>query len=288
MINLKQSIQAAVPNWKGDLLVHVMGWFGDGKVHRVNRYTSNNPGVIAKQLNAMEAIGIDGIVLTWQGPTVNPFLHNTAIKLWEGCMERQMLFALLLDPWIAKNQPNPTQAVITALQSADCQMILASPAYLLEDYILEFDLANSAGVNIQTVQAAIPDIPLLSWHTGFSWPNIGANPSNPTDSLATLKADNAKPTMKVAGVNIGFNDAGSPLPVGATPSNFLGVRNYGTSVWGGPPRVIDHQAGNWFYDQLAVIPSSVPYISLVTWNDHDEGTGIEQVIAALTGVRIGI
>jgi len=269
-----------------------MGWFGEGspvKVHRVSRYLSNDPVVIKKQLDLMQSIGIDGIVVTWQGPTVNPFLHDATMRLWESAMEHQMLFGLCLDPWIAEGQPNPAQAVITALQSSDCQRMLNSPAYLPEQYIIEFDLANSAKVNVVTVQLAVP-YPLLSWHTGFSWPNASTNPADPTDSIATLKANNALPSMKIAGVNVMFNDGGSPLPVGAVASTFLGQRNYAQSVWGpstGATRVLDHQAGNYFLDQLAVTPATINYIALVTWNDHDEGTGIEHVVAALSGVRLG-
>lgn len=287
-MNFKTSLKANVPGWNGKLLAHVMGWFGEPtKVHRVSRYLSNDPAVIKKQLDLMQSIGVDGILVTWQGPTANTFLHDSTIRLWEGCLAHGMLFGLVLDPWIAKGQANPTQATLTALQSVDCQRMLSSPAYLPEQYILEFDLANSAGVDIVSVQAAVAQA-LLSWHTGFSWPNIPLNPANPTDSLASLKSDNLNGSMKAPGINLMFNDAGLPLPLNATSTTFLGQRNYAESVWGGgPARVIDHQAGNWLMDQLAVTPTTAPYIALVTWNDHDEGTGVEHVIAGMSGIRLG-
>jgi hypothetical protein len=291
-LNFRQSLVNNIPGWNGVALAHWLGWFGEGtpvKVHRVNRYVSTDPAVVKAQLLAMQSIGIQGAIATWQGPTVNPFLHAATMTLWEWCMELDMLFGLLLDPWIAKQQPNPTQAVITALQSADCQRMLDSPCYLPEQYVLEFDLAASAGVVVPTVQAAV-GCPLLSWHTGFSWPNIPVNPQSPTDSLASLKADNAQTAMKVCGVNVAFNDGGEPLPVGVLAAGFAGLRDYSISAWGaavGNTRVIDHQGGNWFFDQLAVMPKTAPYVALVTWNDSDEGTGIEHVVAALTGNRIG-
>jgi hypothetical protein len=290
MMNLKQTLQTGIPGWNGRLLAHMMAWYGEGnpvKVHRVSRYQSNDPAVVAAQLDTMRDCGIEGVIVTWQGPTVNPFLHDATIKIWEGCMERQMLFALLLDQWIAKGQPNPAQAVIAALQHIDTQRMLASPCYLPEQFILEFDLGASAGANIGSVQAVIPS-PLLSWHTGFSWPSIPADAHNPVDSLAALKADNLKPTMRVPAVNVMFNDGGQAMPVGTTAISFRGIRNYAQSVWGGfPTRVIDHQAGNWFFDQLAVTPATAPYIAIATWNDHDEGTGIEHIAAVLSGKRIG-
>jgi len=287
-MNLKETCKAAILGWNGKLLAHVMAWFGEpNKVHRVSRYQSNDPSVIAAQLDTMRDCGIEGVIITWQGPTINTFLHDATIKIWEGCMERQMLFSLLLDPWIAKGQPNPTQAVIAALQHVDTQRVLASPCYLPEGYVLEFDLGASAVVNLGSVQAAI-SAPLLSWHSGFSWPAIPVDAHNPSDSLLVLKANNAQPTMRVAGINVMFNDGGQPMPAGAIAATFKGGRNYAQSVWGGSPtRAIDHQAGNWFYDQLTVTPVTVPYIALVTWNDHDEGTGIEYIAAVLSGKRIG-
>jgi hypothetical protein len=302
-LNFKQSLQANIIGWNGKALAHMQGWFGETelingvatpKVHRVNRYLSNDPKVVKAQLDVMQAVGFDGITVDWQGALVNPFLHAATIALWEGCMEHQMLFCLMLDPWIAKQQPNPTQAVITQLQSVDCQRMLNSPCYLPEGFIIEFDLAASAVVTVATVQAAMPNNPLLSWHTGFSWPNIPSgqpfNPQNPANAIAALGVDNVKPTMKIAGVNVFFNDGGNPLPVGVMAPQFTGTRDYNTSVWGastGANRVFDHQAGNYFFDQLAVTPATVPYIGLATWNDSDEQTGVEHVLAAFSGVRIG-
>jgi hypothetical protein len=302
-LNFKQSVIANIPGWAGHTLAHCQGWFGETalvngvavpKVHRVNRYLSNDPKVVKKQLDLLRAAGFDGITIDVQGALVNPFLHAAMIALWEGCMEHQMLFCVMIDPWMGKGQPNPTQAVIAQLQSTDFQRIFSSPCYLPEGFIIEFDLANSAGVNVATVQAAMSNNPLLSWHTGFSWPNIPSgqpfNPQNPAGAIAALKADNAQPTMKIAGVNIFFNDGGEPLPVGVMAPLFTGTRDYNTSAWGastGANRVFDHQAGNYFFDQLAVTPATVPYVALVTFNDHDEQTGVEHVLAAFSGIRIG-
>lgn len=312
-INIKNSLQKNIPGWTGKVLAHTQGWFGETeivngvavpKVHRVNRYLSNDPKVVKAQLDLMQAVGYDGITIDVEGALVNPFLHSAMIALWEGCMEHNMLFCLMLDQWIAKGlynptlpspQTAPTNAVIAQLQSADFQRILNSPAYLPEGYIIEFDLAVDAGVNIAAVQAAVPNNPLLSWHTGFSWPNIPSgqpfNPQNPANAIAALAADNAKPTMKMAGVNIFFNDGGNPLPVGVDGPQFTGTRDYNTSAWGastGANRVFDHQAGNYFFDQLPGIPPTMPYIAMVTWNDHDEQSGIsEPVLAAYSGIRIG-
>lgn len=266
------------------LLAHWMGWFGEpNKVHRVSRYASNDVGVINAQLSCMQAVGIDGVIVTYQG-TVNSFLLDATIKLSYACTAKGMLFALLLDPWIAKGQANPTQVVIDQMNGEYFRMMLSCPAYIPEKYVLEFDLGPAANVNVSQVQAAFPNIPILSKHKGYSWPEIN-------NTVPILKSDNANPLMKIPGVFVGFNDAGFLVVPPALDSNGNPVRDYCHSVWDKTvnARVIDHQAGNAFFDSINALPVAIlsPYVAIVTWNDHDEGTGIEQFCSAITGIRIG-
>jgi hypothetical protein len=278
MINLKTAIPTPVK-----LLTHWMGWHGQpSRVNHVTRYRSVDPWAIDAQLDAMQAVGIDGAIATWQGPTVNPYLHQATIGLCERLGRRQMLFALLLDPWIAKGQPNPTQVATAALQHPDTVEMLASSAYLPEKYVLEFDLA-SAGVNVPQLVAAFPKSPIISKHSGYSWPEISS-------TMAILAADNANPAMKIPGVILQFFDGGQPLPAGSFTNAPLwnGNRDYNTSVWGGSPaRMIEHQAGNIFLDSAALVPKSAPYAAVVTWNDYEEGTAIEPFCSMISGIRIG-
>jgi hypothetical protein len=257
------------PNFKGKLLAHVMGWFGEpGHAHRMTRYASNDPYVVERQLSAMKAVGIDGVILTWQGLT-NAFLHQSAVEMCYQAAHCGMLFGLLLDPWICKSAANKEQAILDSLNSPSTQRMLSSSAYLPERYVLDFD----TGADFTKIAAARPDLVFLKRHVGYSWPEI-------TNTLATLKNDNANPAMKIPGICMGFNDGGFVKADG--------TRDYGKSVWDSsvPTRVIDAQAGNTYFDQLAVTPVSAPYIAIVTWNDHDEQTGIEQFASTISGVRI--
>ena len=267
-MNIKTSI-----NFTGKLLAHVMGWFGEpGHTHRVH-YTSNDSYVIERQLSCMQAVGIDGVIVTWQGATVNPYLHATAVEMCFQCHSRGMLFALLLDPWIVKGRKDqsvtPEQEIVNRLNDASTQQMLASSAYLPEKYILDF----STGADMAKVGASLPSLKFLSKHTGFSWPEI-------TNTLSVLAKDNANPTMKIPGVCVGFNDGGFVKSDG--------TRDYAHSVWDVtlPTRVIDSEAGKTFYDQAALIPPGSPYAAIVTWNDHDEQTAIEQFASVASGIKI--
>ena len=290
-LNIKKSLQANIPGWNGKVLADWIGWFGEKngtQVHRQSRYLSNDPSVIATQADLAKAAGFDGFRATVQGPTVNPFLHDASMKLWEACLERGMLYCYLLDPWIAKNQPNPTQAVIDSLNSADYQRVMASDAYLPEHYVCEFDLANSAGVNVAAVQAAFPAIPILTWHKGYTWPIIPADPAHPLNVIAILQIEHSLPTMKMGSATLKFNDGGLPQPLGVQAKDFRGQRDYSQSAWNnGPTHVIDAQGGNFFYDCVATIPASMPYVCVPTWSDYEEQTAIEDVIAMLGGRRLG-
>jgi hypothetical protein len=181
-----------------------------------------------------------------------------------------MLFCLLLDQWLVKSGgklvADPTQEVINQLKAWPI-----SKAYLPEKYVLDF-LPPAAMVDWAKVQTAT-GYTILNKHKGYSWPEVANN-------IAVLARDNANPAMKIPGLSMGFNDAGYLAQVG-------GTRDYSLSVWGnGPARVLDHMAGNTWFDQVDVTPITAKYVGLVTLNDHDEGTGIEQFASILKGVRL--
>lgn len=296
-MNIKSVIQST--GWNGKLLAHVMAWFGEGThVHRVNRYQSDDPFVVAAQLDNMQALGIDGVIGTWQGATVGP-VQTRAYQLFsEMCAERGMLFAFLLDPWLVKGRANtsvsPVQEVINRLNDPVVQEILNAPSYIPEKAILEFDLSSSGvmGANVvdfSQVAKALPQYKFLSKHTGYSWPEI-------TNTLATLQKDNANFTMLIPGVCVQFNDGGTPYIMSGTTMNYSvtttnwgGLRDYAHSVWDNTTgtRVIDHQGGNTFMDHVASVPKTAPYAAVVTWNDSDEGTDIEKFAVMCSGKRIG-
>jgi hypothetical protein len=275
------------------LLVNVMPWFGDGHIHRMDRYISNDPATITKQLNVMQAstingMRISGVLMTWQGPLA-AFQHQTALNMCQQCSQRGMLFGLVMDPWCAKLgiTSDRTTNVQNALDNATTQTMLNSPAYLPEKFVCDFN----TGANLVTLATAFPKLKFLQFGTGFSWPTINMNiPNSDARNLAcvnSLKQQNASKLMMIPGICPKFNDAGMPSPKGVQLGSWSGARDYTTSVWGDQPaRVLDGHGGNFFFDQLAVTPMTCPYLGDVTWNDYDEGTAIEQDLSISCGIQI--
>lgn len=285
MLSLKKPLTDL--GFQGKLLTHKMEWFGDQHYHPMTAYKSNNPYTIGKQLDVMQAVEIDGVISTWQGPTVNPFAHDATMKTCEQLSERGMLFALLLDPWVCRGAINDAQAklktpltsdqvtaianplVVAALNDPTTQAMLNSPAYLPEKFVLDF----GTGANFATVEKSVGAMQFLMRHVGYSWPEI-------TNTLATLAKDNANPMMAIPGLCPKFFDGGLPRAV-------VGTLDWNTQSWGsGASRSIEDQAGNFWHDQVALVPLKTPYAAVVTWNDYNERTAVEPFCSIFTGKRI--
>lgn len=276
-----------------------MPWFGDGNIHRVNSYVSNDPAVIDRQITVLQGTKIQneiirGVIMTWQGPFAS-FQHSTVTQWCTQCEARRMLFVLLMDPWIAKinSTGDPTTTTINALNDPSSQAMFNNPAYIPEKYVLDFN----TGANLATLASHFPSLHFLQQGVGFSWPSINMSIPNPVSrnasSVSNLNSQNQNAGMKIPGfLGLRFDDSGYPTPAGVSLANWTGTRDYNSSVWGGGNRVLEDQGGKLPLDQWGVtqnpsIPSSVPYAAIVTWNDHDEGTAIEGYAAAALGIRIG-
>lgn len=289
------------------MLVHVMPWFGDGKIHRMNRYLSNDPATITKQINVLRAtrIGgqvISGVIMTWQGPLAT-FQHQAVTQWNTQCVQRGMLFGLLMDPWLAKlgspgNSTPMASNVINALNDPSSQAMFNSSAYLPEKFILDFNISGGQFNMSTDVAPQFPTLKFLEQGAGFSWPsiNMGIPDSDQRNAacVSSLTSQNSNAAMRIPGICLGFNDSGMPTPAGVTLGNFTGTRDWNSSVWSPTvgaqvARVLDPQGGNFFYDQVApsVTPFGVPYWAFVTWNDYDERTAIEDAAAAMCGLQIG-
>jgi hypothetical protein len=289
MNNVKQMLQAHGWQTNGKLLAHWMNWFGDSHYHPMTAYTSYNPVTIGRQLDVMQASGIDGVIVTWQG-TNNPSGQQATLEMLSQIEDRSMLFCLLADPWLMGNKAPGEQEVIAQLTSQAGLSMIQSPAYLPEGYFLDFtnDLFNQATVTA-ALKTYLPAFNVLSRHTQYSWPEI-------VNTIPTLKSDNANSTMKIPGLFYKFFDGGNPNNSSqfSNPARGEGAGiDDNTETWDAPTdeilndsRTLEDQAGNLFFDALAVTPMTSNYLALVTWNDYNERTAWEPFLSMVAGERI--
>lgn len=231
-------------------LAHVVNFYGKSGDTIMTRYKSNDPVVIDQQLRAIQSVGIQGMISLTYG-AASLFVQSAVVEQSKQCTDKGMFFALCMDPWVTTNQPDKTAAVIAYLKQADTQAVLNAPSYLPEKYVLDFETKADPG----KVMAAT-GVKILSKNSGFWWPNFPKDGSQ---------------NVTIPGLCPCFNDG--------TPGSM------GLSWQGGPTRLKETDAGNYWWDQVAALPSS-KYVQVITWNDYHERTVLEPFASMLWG-RIG-
>lgn len=284
------------------LFTDYMPWNGDpNEIHKVS-YKQLDAGVIDGQLDNMGHGGIEGIRVTYQGsnPSVGAYGHKVLLQLAHKCAIRGMQLMLLMDPWEVKEfksegYPSPEAAMIATLKNPDVQAIINDPKLYPNKWIMEFNTK----VNTAVVQAAVPGFTIGSWHTHYSWPNIIQDKNGVCYGCNwdSLHADNAKATNVMPCVFSKFNDAGFVTNAAAVlAARKLGqvvnpIRDMSRSVWGdGPARFIWPDAGKTWLNSVAALslcPKPPKMISIVSFNDTDEGTDHESEIVGDTGIAAG-
>ena len=283
------------------LYTDLMPWYGTpGQVHKAD-YSQLTPGVLDAQLDNMQACGVGGVRVTYQGsnPQIGAFGHQVTRLVAAKCAQRGMRFMLLLDPWdvkayVKEGYKTKEDAMIATLKDVDVQSWLNNPLLYPDKWIMEFN----TGVNVATVQAAVPGFQIGSWHKHYTWPNILQNPDGTRYGWdqADFVKENALPSMVMPGVFSRFNDGGlitnfPAVLAGITARKPVNpIRDWNKSVWGdGPERIIPDNAGKTWLDSVAALKSCInkpKILSLITWNDWDEGTDNEGDAAQSTGIRI--
>lgn len=291
-MNTKQRVQAAVSGFTGKVGCHYVAYLGDGHVHRNVPYNANSPSVLSKIAELIKLDGFDLVVATWLGPWATA-CHQNAISMCMKCQALGMGFALLLDPGGMKKwaggltQAQITANVASALSDPGTQAMLNSDAYLSPKYVLDFN----TGASLPTLAAAFPNLTFLAQGSGFSWisiPNISNSVARNAAAVANLKAQHANPAMVMASFCESFDDSGMPLPAGVQSQTAFdaagGTRDLSQSAWGGPARILEGFEGQFANQQLATINPATPIVMRITWNDVDEQTDRERVVADEQGV----
>jgi phosphatidylinositol-3-phosphatase len=232
---------------------HVMPWFakGSNSPHMDVNYDSDDPATIARQAELMQQWGIEWINVDFYAsiPTI-----VSAAKLWLAeCARRGMGFSLMMDG----NAKLSTQAMLNAL--ATLGWAFNSPAYK-RDASGKLEVADfQASVDWAQIQSQYPNHSFLHVHQQVGWINAAAG----AGAIAKAQQENAA---------IGAQGWQAAWP------------GFHDNDWGaGPERYVDYRDGQTFKDSCATITADCRDILLVTWNDHDERTGIERNLDEASG-----
>jgi len=283
---LKQSLLAARPggvNAGGPTVLAVyQPWFGD-PAHINIGYNSQDPKVLREQIEKAKDLGIQGFLVNYYGPR-REFMDRAYALMQEAAHENHFKVAMLYDQ--AVDAPGAaTQAVIVDLQSAYDHYIgrwgvKSRDAYLrYNGRPVIFIFPHNDTVDWSWVRRAVdkwPDPPLLFYTNPnskyanvfdgfFPWVQPGKGGwtgrnwgegylENFYRQMQTNHADK----IQAGAVWPGFDDR--------------------KASWG-KHRRMDPRCGQTFADTMRVFRQYVgdraPFLVIETWNDHEEGTGIE-------------
>lgn len=249
------------------VLFHRVGWHGkDGMSQSIPNYDSRDPNVIAHQLECMKAVGGEdcGVIQLTFGPTVSPFIHESAMNTANQCRALGMPFALCFDPWTVKNPDGTFPSVdvansrmIAALQHPDIQFILNMENYLPGKPVLDF----STNVDRSKVVAAVPGIGYWLEQLDYDWVQI------PTVANKT----------KMPAVYVMFDDGTGP------------DRNKSRWDQKAPVRLVNQRGGKTYYAcnvSGANNCNGKNYVQFETWDDYTEQTACEAWFSMVSGIRI--
>lgn len=265
--------------YTGKLFTDVMPWFNRDNKHPSPGYFSEDPSTITNQVTAMKALGIEAVRVTYSGAGVSQLSHLATFFMFLECQRQGLLFCLMVNDSMVSNRPDktisPENEVINRLSSPEVQYMLNADNYLPEKYVCEFGVKGLA--DLSKITPAFPAFTFLSKHTGFTWAEKASADGKITaaqNTLAAHKTDWARsPTPSMATLTPEFFD-GSP-------------NDLNKGIWDTTQKstLIEPVSGNFFFDQLALVPTGCPYIGEV-WNDNQERNRLEPRAAQFSGIRI--
>lgn len=255
-------------------LVHRCDWWGTTSHPNIG-VNSADPVYCAKTAADMKARGLDGCLLDWYGQG-----HNTdkSLLVLRPELEKQGLkFALCVDGGMAaiKNATTDagrTQALLTALAYAR-YTYFNSPSYLKDGgkfVVLFFGFATS-DFDWVHIRAYLADCKLIfRWELNYSNRSYADGYFGWTHCDEAWIADvkkRAPGKLIFLGINGGFDSSHKEDPIRCS--------------WGSG-NIIAQNGGVRFQDQLALAAAhpEIPYTSINTWNDYQEGSALEPGLAS--------
>jgi hypothetical protein len=276
------------------VIAHWMNWFGykeqlnaAGAMRMDSGYKSDDFSAIVRQLDAMQAVGVTDVNAEyyghWKGQT-KPWYHRAVLRMLHECEKRSMGFSV--DPTsnaISEAITDKTDAAQTTQAYIDMLNYCAytffpSPAYMTDGGrpLVNFFSPETYPLDWVKIRAGVKGNPkfLFRGASGFDQPQSdGAfDWVNPWSMGATPAPDPNDPNLGPH-KNFYAKAAANPAKVawGAVYPGF----DDSTSAWGAN-RLVNRRNGLTFLQTLEIVPSSLKYLMLTTWNDLEEQTDFER------------
>ncbi len=280
---LQQNAQA--PGLSPKLLAVYMPWFGD-HTHMDVGYSSQDPGVLRKQIQQARHMGISAFLVDWYGEN-NPYSDHNFALLQQIASESHFQVALLYNE--AQDDTDATDDAIAAVDEAYKNYI--GPAARFRDAYLTYNgrpmvfiFPKGGHVDWNRVRehcSGWENPPLLIYKDqpppqfaddfagSYAWVQPGPGGWAPDGSnWGEAYLDNFYKTMQkhpdkiaVGGAWPGFDDSAAKW----------GLNRHIQSACG---KTLDETLN--FYERYYDSSRPLPFLLIETWNDYEEGTAIER------------
>lgn len=261
--------------------VHSMNWWGDPH-HPDAGFKSNDPATVARHMDMMIAAGFQYNIMNWRGATVNPTQH-ASVGAWIAEAERRgnlitgypFKIAVQIDVGMFPASVNATTELLHQMTAV--KSWFQSPAYL-DSLVLEFG-TEAVSIDWSQVKSSFPTLRFLFRNKDFLWHTKPSATQSALDILKAQYAQTPKPIMGAAYWQ--FDDAwpqDRSKQVWPPAANAIAMRKPNT--W------TPHNYGRTWFDTFAMGYPGLPYLSVVTWDDFEEGTAMAHLVAMMLGKRL--
>jgi hypothetical protein len=249
------------------VLAHWMPWFGTPGHTKIG-YNSADQSACDAQAVAMVAMGIAGINVDYYGPDSASAL--ACLRMLDSCERNGLAFSLCIDQGAlgALTGAAAVAEYIRILKFCS-EAFFSSSAYLQDAgrYVVNF-FGEPAGVNWTQVRAGTAAKLALLFEESSGFTHAESDGAfgwiNPTTPVSNINLPDIQAFITTANAN--------PSKIALYP--FYTGFDDSMASWG-KNRFMSRRLGQTLLDTLAVLPKTAKYALLPTWNDHEEGTGVE-------------
>jgi hypothetical protein len=277
----KVNVHTLLPSGStAEVYAHAVAWFGSAG-HQSIGYLNNSTTQATKMVTDMKSRGIKGVIHDWYGNGHHS--ENVAQKLVaEAVAQGSFKYATMIDvgAFTCSTSAQCAQDLIDHIVYLNGAGRFSSSAYLKSGsrpYVFFFS-QPSAGINWTTVAAnatvqSVNPIWILQNQSGFTTPTqSGGAFSWITNSFADPN-DWGEAYLQSFYATALANQ--SKVAFGSTKKGF----DDSEASWG-TNRVINQNCGTTWLNTWNIIGRNyqtvqLPFVQLATWDDHEEGTGLE-------------